>query len=190
MGKTALIVLDVQVGIVEQVKAILEETHYLDRLASTIAAARAAQVPVILVTVALREGYVDASPRNKMFAQVKSGFQETDPGTQPHPRVLAAFAGETPIQVRKRRVSAFSGTDMEVVLRSLGVANIVIAGVSTSHAVLSTVAQAADLDYGISVLSDLCADRNRELHDVLLKSAFPSQGTVLSAAEWVETLRK
>ncbi|KAI1490681.1 isochorismatase hydrolase [Biscogniauxia mediterranea] len=192
MDKSALIVLDVQNGIVEHLKAILDETQYLDRLATTIAAARAAQIPVIQVTVALREGYADASPRNKMFAQARAsgGFQETQASTQLHPRVLAAAHDDPPIQVRKRRVSAFCGTDLEVVLRSLGAGALVIAGIATSGAVLSTVRQAADLDYGITVLADLCADQDPEVHDVLLRSVFPKQATVLSAAEWMETLRK
>ncbi|KAI1637375.1 isochorismatase hydrolase [Biscogniauxia mediterranea] len=194
MDKSALIVLDVQNGIVEHLKAILDETQYLDRLAATIAAARAAQIPVIQVTVALREGYADASPRNKMFAGAREsgGFRETQASTQLHPRVLAAHEQlhDPPIQVRKRRVSALCGTDLEVVLRSLGAGALVVAGISTSGAVLSTVRQAADLDYGLTVLADLCADQDPEVHDVLLRSVFPKQATVLSAAEWMETLRK
>ncbi|KAI0594433.1 isochorismatase hydrolase [Biscogniauxia sp. FL1348] len=198
MDKTALIVLDVQNGIVEHLKAILDETQYLDRLAATITAARAAQIPVIQVTVALREGYADASPRNMMFARVREsgGFQETQASTELHPRVVAAAAahGDSPlppmIQVRKRRVSAFCGTDLEVVLRSLGAGAVVLAGIATGGAVLSTVRQAADLDYGVTVLGDLCADQDPEVHDVLLRSVFPKQATVVSAAEWTETLRK
>jgi nicotinamidase-related amidase len=48
-------------------------------------------------------------------------------------------------------VSAFSGSDLEVLLRSLGVGTLVLTGIATSGVVLSTLRQAADLDYRLIV---------------------------------------
>ncbi|KAI1499169.1 isochorismatase hydrolase [Biscogniauxia marginata] len=207
MDKTALLVLDIQNGIVDRLKGVLDSTNYLDRLGSTIAAARAAQIPVIQVTTGFRETHADVSPRNPMMAaRAREGggggaLRESDASTRLHPAVIAAHGGgdgeeekekkkKNIIHVRKRRVSAFHATDLDLVLRSLGVGALAVAGVATGGAVLSTVRQAADLDYGVAVLADLCADADPEVHDVLTRSVFPRQAAVLTAEEWVRRLRE
>jgi nicotinamidase-related amidase len=50
--------------------------------------------------------------------------------------------------------------------------------------VLSTLREAADKDFRLSVLSDGCADRDPEVHTVLLTKVFPRQAEVLTTAEW------
>jgi nicotinamidase-related amidase len=47
--------------------------------------------------------------------------------------------------------------------------------------VLSTVRAAADLDYRITVLADLCTDAEEELHRVLTEKAFPIQATAMNS---------
>jgi nicotinamidase-related amidase len=104
------------------------------------------------------------------------------------PSSIAPLEGD--ILVTKRRVSAFSGSDLEIVLRSLSIDSLVLMGLSTSGAVLSTVRQAADLDYSLTILGDLCWDPKAEVHKVLLEQVFPRQARVVGADEWVEELGK
>jgi nicotinamidase-related amidase len=54
--------------------------------------------------------------------------------------------------------------------------------------VLSTVREAADKDYRLTVLADLCADQDAEVHSVLTSKVFPRQAQVTSAAEWLASL--
>jgi nicotinamidase-related amidase len=63
-----------------------------------------------------------------------------------------------------------------------------MAGISTSGVVLSTLRQAADLDYRITVLADACADTDPEVHRVLTEKVFPRQARVTTADEWIATL--
>ncbi len=51
--------------------------------------------------------------------------------------------------IDQRRVSAFAGSDLEVLLRARGSGHLVLAGIATSGVVLSTLRQAADLDYTV-----------------------------------------
>ena len=83
----------------------------------------------------------------------------------------------------KRRVTGFAGSDLEVILRSQGIGHLVLAGLSTSGVVLSTLREAADKDYRISVLSDRCADHDPEVHQLLLTKIFPRQAEVLESAQ-------
>jgi nicotinamidase-related amidase len=81
-------------------------------------------------------------------------------------------------------VSAFTGSDLEVMLRSFEIKHLVLCGISTSGVVLSTVREAADKDYRITVLSDCCADRDEEVHRVLTTKIFPRQAEVITLEEW------
>jgi nicotinamidase-related amidase len=54
--------------------------------------------------------------------------------------------------------------------------------------VLSTLPQAADLDYRLTVLSDACADADPEVHRVLTEKVFPRQALVTDTDEWIQTL--
>src|SRR6516162_591666 len=182
VASTALLVMDVQGNIVERFAG---DTEYLPRLASAIEAARGAGIPVIYVTVAFRPGYPEASARNKTFSTVAGTgrFIEGSDSTRVHPAV-APLPGE--VTVTKRRVSAFAGNDLDVILRAGGITHLVLAGIATSGVVLSTLRQAADLDYELTVLSDGCLDADAEVHRVLTEKIFPRQAEVVTIEEWAD----
>jgi nicotinamidase-related amidase len=89
--------------------------------------------------------------------------------------------------VTKKRVSAFAGSDLETVLRRRAVDHLVLTGIATSGVVLSTLRQAADLDYRLTVLADGCLDGDPEVHRVLTEKIFPRQAEVSTVAGWVES---
>ena len=90
--------------------------------------------------------------------------------------------------VAKRRVSAFTGSDLEVVLRASGVSRLILAGISTSGVVLSTLLQAADLDYDPMVLSDACADADPVAHAAVLEHVAPMHAAVTTVDEWAAVI--
>jgi nicotinamidase-related amidase len=92
--------------------------------------------------------------------------------------------------VSKRRVSAFSGSDLDVVLRSGGITSLVLAGIATSGVVLSTLRQAADLDYGLTVLADGYLDADPEVHRILVGKVFTRQADAVSIADWTARLNR
>lgn len=179
--RRALLVMDMQVGIVERLGD--DGGGLVERVAGAIAAARGAGLPVIYVRVAFREGYPEISPRNRTFSPVaeRAGFAEDDDAAQVHPGVAP---DSRDVVVVKRRVSAFTGSDLEVVLRAAGVDSLVLTGIATSGVVLSTLREAADRDYDPTVLSDCCGDADPEVHRVLTEKVFPRQASVITAADW------
>jgi nicotinamidase-related amidase len=174
---SALLVMDVQSMIVDR----FADDAYLDRLAETVAAARSTDVPVIYAVVEFRPGFPEVSVRNKIFSGVVArgggAFQENPI----HPAV-APTDGD--VVVVKRRVSAFTGSDLDVVLRAREIDHLVLTGIATSGVVLSTLRQAADMDYAITVLSDGCRDADPEVHRVLTEKVFPAQAEVTTSAAW------
>lgn len=89
----------------------------------------------------------------------------------------------------KRRVSAFAGSDLDVVLRAKKIDSLVLSGIATSGVVLSTLRQAADLDFALTVLNDGCADADPEVHRVLTEKVFVRQANVVTTQEWISQLR-
>lgn len=174
--------MDVQRGIVDR----YETGPLLDRVAAALAAARAAGLPIVFVRVAFRPGHPEVSPRNRFFAPVREeGRLIDDERTAIHPAV-APHEGE--IVVTKRRVSAFAGSDLDVVLRAAGIEALVLCGVSTGGVVLSTLRAAADLDFELTVLRDACADADEEVHRVLTEKVFRRQAEVIDVADWAARL--
>ncbi len=143
---------------------------------------------IVYVVVKFRPKFPEVSPRNKVFAALKSGampFLESEFAMEIH-NDLAPEPSD--IVVTKRRVSGFAGSDLEVVLRAQGIEHIVLAGISTSGVVLSTLREAADKDYEVTVLSDCCFDRDEEVHRVLTEKVFAMQSNVLKLKEWVASI--
>lgn len=175
----ALLVMDYQGDILSLVPA--QQDSLLKNAALLIERARKSGVPVIYVEVSFRPGYPEVSPRNKAFAGLKGAnrFIQGSPGTAVHAKV-APKEGE-PVVI-KHRVGAFSETDLQTCLRARGVESLLLAGISTSGVVLSTLRVAADLDYAITVVADACADSDEEVHRVLMEKVFPRQADVVNTA--------
>ena len=179
-NNTALLVMDMQGGIVG---TLPNATEVLRKVAQAIASARENKIPVIYVTVGFRQGAPEVSTNNKGVAAAKERFGTVnmDEFTKVHPD-LAPQDGE--ITVLKRRLSAFSGSDLELVLRAFGIQHMVLVGVSTSGVVLSTLREATDKDYRLTVLADCCADGDEEVHRVLTTKIFPRHADVLTVEDW------
>ena len=182
---SALLVMDFQTAVVEMVPA--DSDALLARTARLIDAARKAGTKVIYVVVGFRAGYPEVSPRNQSFGPIRASgrFAEGSAGTEVHPAV-APRPGE--VVVTKYRVNAFTGTDLDMILRANGIETLLLAGIATSGVVLSTVRHAADADYGLVVIGDCCSDRDTEVHRILVEKVFPRQAAVTTATEVVLAL--
>jgi nicotinamidase-related amidase len=180
---TALLSMDFQNAIVSRVP---DSAALLARQAAALAAARAAGVTVAHVRVGFADGEKPGGGMGKRIpAAMLEHFHADAPGTQVHDDV-APQAGE--IVVRKVRVGPFSTTDLHEQLRARGIDTLIITGISTSGVVLSAVRDAHDRDYNLIVVSDLVADPDPEVHEVLTTKVLAHQADVISAAELSELL--
>ena len=184
-GRQALLIMDVQPLVTP---AFGGDDALLQRLAGAAKSARDAGVPVLFGKVAFRHGYPDVAASNQLFSGLPDmglDFQESNPAADYHPTVAPQDGDYT---FTKRRVSSFAGSNLDMLLRGLGIDHVVLTGVATSLVVLSTLRDAADLDYRVTVLSDGCADADPEVQQVMLTKVFPMQATVTTIADWAATL--
>lgn len=178
---TALLVMDYQPGVLS---GLVDSKTLLARAADAIAVVRRAGGHVGYVRVAFNDSDIAAMPAgNKMANRVAAAgksLHSDSPATAIHDD-LVPEPGD--IVVRKTRIGPFSTTGLDRQLRERGVTTLILAGVSTSGVVLSTVRDAADRDYRLFVLADATADSDPGVHDFLITKIFPRQADVITVAE-------
>ena len=179
-ANSALMLMDFQNAIVGMVGEAAPAL--LERAQKARAAAKASGMAVMHVRVAFTEADYAAIPdRNKSFSALGKSRFITDGGEAAaiHPALAPAPDEEV---FTKKRVGAFSTTNLSARLKARGIDTLFLAGIATSGVVLSTLRDAADGDYRLFVLSDVCADQDAEVHRVLLEKVFPRQSDVIDLA--------
>ncbi|MEU8547181.1 cysteine hydrolase [Streptomyces roseoverticillatus] len=186
---TALLVMDYQPAILAALPEAVDREALLGRVEGAIADVRAKGGAIAYVRVGFTEADWHAIPDvNKSFAPLARHrvMHHEDPATAIHER-LTPEDGD--ILVRKIRYGGMSTTDLDQQLRDRGITTLVVSGITTSGAVLSTIIDAADRDYRLYVLSDGIADPDTEVHRVLLQRVLPSRAHIVNTAELPALLR-
>jgi nicotinamidase-related amidase len=177
---TALLVMDFQAGIVARAP---QAEELVERARAAIHLVRDWGGQVGYVRVAFEDEDFDVPDSSRMGASLRGSgqaFHADSPTTAIDERVTPEVGD---VVVRKTRIGAFSTTDLHDQLQDGGVDTLVLAGISTSGVVLSTVIEAHDLDYRVYVLADGCADTDAEVHAFLLEKIFPRRAEVITLAE-------
>jgi nicotinamidase-related amidase len=158
--------------------------------------ARAMDVPVIHVKSVLRAGGEDdikgqSSAWRKTFAlyvgEIPNSDQHALEGTQWTELVTEVVPSDLHVACKKR-LSAFYPTDLDFLLRNMGISRLVLNGGMTDCCVLNTTFDAANLGYRVVVLADLVRGTNAELEDAALKIVSIHLGLVMTSdnllGEW------
>jgi len=180
-GNPALLVLDYQRAWIE---TLSESDSLLANAARAIAIARERGVRVTYARVGFTPADYAAVPAgNLIFTQLasKPGTLDDDAPAMAIDDRVAPRPGDK--VVRKTRVGAFARTDLDGWLRALDIDTLILAGISTSGVVLSTVCDGADRDYRLFVLADACADRDPEIQETLIHKVFPQRAQVITVAD-------
>lgn len=175
--KTALIVVDLQKGIVGSPFA-----HpigpVIDQAVALIEAFRARHLPVVLVNVAgVAPGRTEQGPRH--VGTFSADFTDFIPelGQQPED-----------IVVTKRTWGAFVNTDLEERLKALDVTQVVVIGVATGTGVEATARQAYEHGFNVTLAVDAMADTRAGAHDYSIQNVFPRLGETGTAEDIINLL--
>lgn len=129
--KRALVVIDMQVGLLAGPEAVAGADALAERVAGLCRRAREAGVPVVLIQ-----------------------DDDVGGGAGPEWEVCAALRGDGDVVVRKPYCDAFAATDLDARLRALGVEHLIACGVKTPFCVDTTVRRATSLGYGVTLVAD------------------------------------
>ena len=170
---TALLVIDVQNTYIAD-KDTSEETArwkpFYDRMNNTvipnvaelITECRERGVEIIFARIAC----LKPDGRDRSLSQKKPGFNylllpKDGEESQIVPELLPK---ENDIVVLKTTDSALTGTNLRLILRNMGITDVIATGIFTDQCVSSTVRSLADESFGVVVIDDCCAAATDELH--------------------------
>ena len=184
-ASSAFLVMDCQEGIVGALTPA-ERQRLMPILQRAMAAARSAGIPVIHVVVGFREGHPEIGKTGWFKTVKETGRMQIGSPEAQICKEVAPQPGD--LIVTKKRMSAFTGSDLEQVLNGKGISTIVLTGVSSVGVVESTARDAVDMDLDIIVLADGCADRDPVVNDAALKYLLPRIASVVPTDEFVQAL--
>ncbi|MFD9093461.1 isochorismatase family protein [Streptomyces collinus] len=159
--RTALVLVDLMDRVVALPLEPRKGTDVLATAEHLAAAFRGAGAPVVLIRVE------------------RPSVPEQPPGSG----LVAGLRREDDLEVVKRTIGGFQGTELDERLRERGIRTLVFGGIATNLGVESTARAAADLGYDLVFVEDAMAALTAPEHEASVRLDFPRLGTVVSAAD-------
>ena len=166
IDRAALVIMHYQVDVF----AILfgdQPSPLLDKCNALIQRWRSTSRPVLFPNFFLGEAYEHASASNRLISSIvpTGRFRNALP--------MSGLAIETNDSFYAcPRASVFYGTTLDADLRARGISTLVMAGMSTTGVVLSSITWASDADYDVRLVRDCCYDPDQEAHEALFRTGF------------------
>jgi len=177
---SALILIDLQKGIVNLPLAPRSGADVVSAAAGLAQRFRDAGAPVIIVNVGFSPDFGDA-----LQQPVDQSFSPPGGYAPDFSEIVDGLVGKGDILVTKRQWSAFYGTELDLQLRRRGIKSIVIGGIATNFGVESTARQGYELGYEIVVPEDATATLSPDLQNVSIGAILPQIGRITTASDIV-----
>lgn len=181
--KTALVVIDLQKGIVNTPGAPYTSAQVIEKAASLVNAFTEKGAFVALVRVSTLDGKDMVKPETDLKANAKSFPAGWDDLVPEIANTKNAHV------ITKRQWGAFYGTDLDLQLRRRGIDTIVLCGISTSIGVDTTAREAYQHGYNQFFVGDAMTASFKEEQDFVCKYIFPRMGKIRSTEEILAAMR-
>jgi biuret amidohydrolase len=186
-GNAVLIVVDIQGGDVERAESRTEipympgRTERAPRVRQMIATCREQGIPVVWIQEVHKPSLIDIGREldGAEGPHCVEGWPETElaQGLDPRPDEFL---------IRKRRYSAFFGTELEIVLKAYQADTVILIGGLTDVCIHYTAVDAHQHDYRVRVVTDAVGGSTQEAHDAALRAIGYLQRDALVTAEDVQ----
>ncbi len=185
--KTALVVIDLQEGIVAMPSAPYLSKDVVERTVVLVDVCRKAGVFIVLVHVGWNQ-----DNRNRLYSVADQPMATQGSEMPAHwsdiVTELTPQVGDHAIL--KRQWGAFYGTDLDLQLRRRGIETIVLCGISTNIGVESTARTAYELGYQQIFIEDAMTAHSKEAHEGTIQRIFPRIGLMRNTNFIINTLKK
>ncbi|MCY1258352.1 Isochorismatase family protein YecD [compost metagenome] len=193
--RAALLISECQQGVIDPALSPFQSLaaqavarNIVPRIARLAQCFRDAELPVIHLHVVHRPGYPDL-PRTSAIIVRSVKDQRMIAGSQdvlavdelqPHPTDI--------VHARSFALVAFHGTELDAMLRHMGVQTLVAVGVSTNVAISGLSLCGSDLGYQVVVPEDCIAGASAESHEFILRNLLPLYSTVCDSDAVVQAI--
>ena len=161
-----------------------------------------------LLAAGVRSLKVEGRMKNELYVAAVTRAYAADGSDVERPRRAAWEAGGKPLSpgcddeisaampeefgsaegdyhIIKPRYSAFFATELDSVLRRLGVRRVILAGTTTPNCIRTSCYDAISLDYDVTVLSDCTSSKTEEIQQSNLRDMANVGAEIISAAEFL-----
>lgn len=189
---TAIVTSEVQNGVVGEPSALpvlaeAAQAAMVPNLGKLLPVARGAGVQVVHCTAYRRADGKGANRNARLFAGVQRSPVALLPGT-PAVEVVAELGPEPEdlVLTRTHGLNPFGGTDLDAVLRNLGIRTVVATGVSVNVAITNLVMDAVNLGYDVVVPRDAVTGIPQEYADAVIDNTLSLLATVVTTADLLD----
>jgi nicotinamidase-related amidase len=187
-GHTALVTQEIQRGVVGDLSQLPDlaaaARPILPNVAALARAARAAGVPVIHCTAERRADGLGANANARIFQYMARAPVKLLPGSEA--AALVPEAGLAPSDLvlpRLHGLSPFQGTELDFVLRNLGVRTLVGVGVSVNVAIQNLAFDAVNASYQVVIPRDAVAGFPREYVEMVFAHTLGAVATLVETSD-------
>lgn len=163
MSRPALLIIDMQNDFVSEGSPmrVADAPRVIPNIKAVLEIFRKKRYPVFhIVRVHRKDGCDVEIFRKEKFRQFPFAVEGTRGA-----RIIDELApGEGEHIIRKIRMSAFLNTDLDLILRSLGISTVIIVGIQTPNCIRTTAFDAFALNYRTVLVEDAVAAQNNEIH--------------------------
>jgi ureidoacrylate peracid hydrolase len=194
--KTALVLIEFQNDFTTEggvlhgaVKPVMESNKMLQNAAETVAKAREAGVTIVHAPINFMAGYYEITSHpygilkgvvdNNAFIKGSWGGSITDE--------MAPKEGDIVIE-GKRGLDTFGSTNLDFILRSKGIENIVLGGFLTNCCVESTMRTGYEKGYNVFTLTDCTAATSLDEQEAAIKFTYPMFSRPMEHTAFLATL--
>ena len=187
--RAALLVIDLERGFIDESSplCIRGAAATLPACGKAIAYAREAGVPVFFIHRAYRANGSDVEACR--YPGWQAGGKplapgSTGPGSVETPPEVTPQEGD--YVVLKPRFSAFFHTELDLILRRLGVRTLYLTGTTTPNCIRTTCYDGLSLDYNVGILTDCCSSNSEEIQQANMVDMANIGATLMTCAEFCD----
>jgi biuret amidohydrolase len=186
---TALVTQECQRGVIGDLSALpaladAAKGEMIANVAALVDAARRAGVRVVHCTAERRSDGLGANANARIFqymARAKVGLHPGSPAAELVPEIRAAASDL--VLARLHGLSPFAGTELDPILRNLGVRTIVAVGVSVNVAIQNLAFDAVNAAYQVVIPRDAVAGFPREYQAMVFEHTLDAVATLTTTAD-------
>lgn len=187
-GRTALIIIDMQRGFLNESSPcyIAGARATVPTCAALAENCRSRGIPVFFV---LREYRADGSNvEHTRYAAWLKGGKPISPGCPEE------ISGETPAELSPRegdyvlikpRYSAFFRTELDSMLRRLGIDSIILSGTTTPNCIRASCYDGISLEYNVAVAEDCCSSTDEEIQRANIRDMANVGAQIISSRDFI-----
>lgn len=196
LSNSALLVIDIQndfchsKGSLAQFgRDVSKNQEVVPKIKTLIKHARKVEVPIIFVQTVQDEFRNSDVWRDRPSVDPEVEIPVAQKGTW-GAEFYEIYPEEKDIIIEKTRYSAFIGTDLDLVLRSLNIKSLIVTGVATNVCVESTARDGFMRDYYVTLVEDCCASFFNDLHEATIKNMNIFFGKSMNKGEIIQNWNK